>query len=451
MEHAKSKFSLQKKVNIFILLCLIFGSFNLSFSQNDYFSGFILTLAGDTVKAQLLDQGEILNARSLVYKLNDNESEQHYSPSEIKAYYISNGNYFESRIFNYYAEISVNELPSVFGGVSGSAYKIETDTAFLQVVVYGRSKLFLLSDYNGKILYFIETPSGGLKHLTNNKTYQANGYRDIRFKTKNTIGDTLFAITSDCSKPLTYQNRNRIYLTDLINFVVDYNACIGSESKIIQPKRQSKVKVGLSAGWIRSDVLFKESFSYYNWMKYDYAPKDSFTIGLLVDWYLNNPKEKWTIQTELSYNQKGANPNDYIVKTYTHHYYGMPADTIIDSVRYQIDTKYIDLSFSAKYFLNDKTRTFRPYISLGIIVGVLLNQNSAEEEIHFAGKERFYSEYDYPEMEGGFEGKAGLLINLKKNFSLYTEFKGTYTGSILSDDLYNIQSILYGLSLGIYL
>jgi hypothetical protein len=451
MEHAKPKFRLQKKVNITILLCLIFGSFNLSFSQKDYFPGYIITLAGDTIKAQVVDQGEIQNARSLVYKLNDNKSEQRYSPSEIKAYYISNGNYFESRIFNYYAEIPVNELPSVSRAASGSAYKIETDTAFLRVVVYGRSKLFLLNDYNGNILYFVETPSGGLNHLTNNKTYHPKGYRDIRFKTKNTVGDTLLAITSDCSKPLTYQSRNRIYLTDLINFVVDYNACIGSESKIIQPKRQSKVKFGLSAGWIRSDVLFKESVSYYDWMKYDYAPKDSYTIGLLVDWYLNNPKEKWAVQTELSYNQKGANPNDYEVHIHTQHYSGMPADTIIDSVRYQIDTKYIDLSFSAKFFFNNPTKTFRPYISLGIVAGVLLNQDSAEEEIHFAGKERFYTEYDYNEMEGGFEGKAGLLFNLKKNFSLYTEFRGTYTGSISRVDFYNIQSILYGLSLGIYL
>jgi hypothetical protein len=81
----------------------------------------------------------------------------------------------------------------------------------------------------------------------------------------------------------------------------------------------------------------------------------------------------------------------------------------------------------------------------------LLNQDSAEEEIHFAGKERFYTEYDYNEMEGGFECKAGLLFNLKKNFGLYTEFRGTYTGSISRVDFYNTQSILYGLSLGIYL
>lgn len=455
MEHAKPKIELQKKPNFLIVLFLTFGCYSFCFSQSKFFPGYILTLSGDTLKGELRDQGEIENAQLILFKENESEKEHFFTPTEIRAFYISNGNYYESSVFKYLAEIPIKNLELIANtskeSSNRSAYEIKTDTAFLRLVVYGNAKLYIHAEKNGNYMYFIETPSGGLKHLKDHKTYYSQKNGNIKFKTQYTIKDTLLKLTSDCQKSLAYESRSRIYLTDLINVVFDYNKCIGSESKIIQPKLNPKIKFGLSTGMSRSNVQFKESELYWKGTQYDYAPRYSYMIGLFVDWYLYNPKENWAIQTELSYNQKGANPKDYIVHSYTIKYVGMPADTIHDSVSYRINTKYIDLSFSGKYYINDRTKTIRPYISLGIIAGVLLNKDYADEEIHFAGEKSFYPAYNFPELEAGIEGKAGILLTLKKNFSFYTEIKSNYSRPISSGNYYNMRSILYGLSIGIYI
>ncbi|MCD4730155.1 MAG: hypothetical protein K8R74_06130, partial [Bacteroidales bacterium] len=280
---------LQKKRKYFIIPFILLISVNVCFSQYNFIPGYILSVKGDTLKGEVLDQGYILNSQSVTFRENENKKEQYYSPTDINAYYISNGNYYESKIFDYYQEIPARSLYLIVNTSKESenrlAYEVIRDTAFLRVIVKGKAKLYLLNNLNDRLMYFVETPSGGLKQLKKDKTYSARKNGSIKFKTKNTIKDTLLLLTSDCEEDLYFEKRSKIYLTDLIDLMMDYNSCIDSESEIIQPRQKIKPRFGVLFGVNRADLIIKGEGSHVLSSSYPLNPKMGYQFGLAFDWF----------------------------------------------------------------------------------------------------------------------------------------------------------------------
>lgn len=448
------KLELQKKRKYFIISFILLISVNVCFSQYNFIPGYILSVKGDTLKGEVFDRGDIRNSQSVTFRENENEKEQYYSPTDINAYYISNGNYYESKIFDYYQEIPVRSLYLIVNtskeSKNRSAYEVIRDTAFLRVVVKGKAKLYLLNNMNDRLMYFVETPSGGLKQLKKDKTYSARKNGSIKFKTKNTIKDTLLLLTSDCEEDLYFEKRNKIYLTDLIDLMMDYNSCIDSESEIIQPKQKVKARIGINFGRNTTNLIAKgEQYRLYEKAKYN--PGHGYFLGVIVDWYLNKTQEKWVFQTELCYTQKQAEQKTYEIYFRPNYENGIPHDTIYDSIRYKVDLHYVNLGVLGKYFLTNKTKTLRPYISGGIIVGFSNDTWNEFTRTRCKNGKLRTSSTSYPHFEAGILGKFGLLINIKKHFGIYTEIRGSYTRFFIDGRDDNLRSSLYNFTIGIYL
>ncbi len=449
---SNQKIELQKKVKYFIFLLIIVININICFSKDKFIPGYILTVNGDTLKGEILDRGAIINAQIVVFRENENGKEQYLTPIDISAYFISNGNYYESRIFDFYQQIPVKTLQlnanTSKESKTRSAYKIIRDTAFLRIVVKGKARLYIYTNKAGREMYFIETPYRGFKHLKDHKTYSTRKNGAIKFKTKRTILDTLQFIVSDCKEDIFLEKRKKVLMTDMINLLMDYNSCIDSKSEIIQPRKKTKIRFGLNVGWNTTNIDAKEE-QISQMEKYDFNPGSGYMIGIIADWYFNNLKEKWAIQTEFCYNQKSADPNNYDVLV---HYVGRNGilEPVYDSIRFKIDAEYIDIGLLGKYFFTSSTKAFRPYISGGIILGILMNQEDAVI-MERNGKTNFDSWQKLPDTEAGIIGKAGLLINIKKHFGIYTEFRCSYTKYLQNESITNLRTTLYNFTIGVYL
>ncbi|MCD4698804.1 MAG: PorT family protein [Bacteroidales bacterium] len=450
MIHSNPKFKFQKEIKFFITSLIILVNITVCLSQENFSPGYILSLSGDTLKGEILDQGDINNAKTVIFRENENTNEQTFTPTDISAFYISNGKYFESKIFNFYQDIPIITLLKIVNTSweteNRSAYEIKRDTAFLRVVVKGKAQVYVNISKGGRKMYFVETPSGGFKHLRHNKTYDARKNGNIKFKTKTSIKDTLDLLVSNCPENLLIEKRKKIYLTDLIDLFTDYNTCIGSKSEIIQPRLKVKIKFGLNLGMNNTNVLPRGEKNQII-ENYTFKNKQGIMVGGLVDWYFNSVKENWAIETEISYNQKGANPKD----DYFYHYYPY-SDESFDTMKVKLNFEYIDFGFYAKYFINSNKHVIRPYINMGMIIGFQINKKDPILISKNGGEFKDYYHDDYlPETEVGVAGKIGMLFMTDKRIGVYGEFRTSYTELLNTVRLGKFTNTLYNFTLGLYL
>jgi len=429
----------------FLLVFIVLVGFRVNgLSQNNYIRGYIVTHEKDTLRGEICDDFYMRNAQIMTFRNAETGAAQNFKPGQIHSFYLSKGYFYESRIFSFseqIPEVSLKMISKTSAEDSAhSALRSATDTAFLRLIVYGRSKLYSWTDSDDRMHYFIETPSSGLKELVNPVTWKQKPNGFIRYKTHRTIRDTLYSLASDCDKRLFVEDRNRLNMYDLIDFVLDYNDCMGAESQLILPK--SKVKFGLSVGLNMTDIKVNESKNEDLENAY-FKPKNGILAGITVDRYIDQ-KEKCVVQLELCYNQKGADS----AAPEVHLYYDYP--NMVEKewhIFHRIQAQYLDFAVLGKFFITHANARFRPYLAGGLVLGVLLNQNDAHEVYYYTYSDTHTLNF----IEGGLVGKAGLLFNMYDHLGLYTEFRSSYTHLIPDNLIPGLNSVLFNLTFGVYL
>lgn len=428
---------------IFFVFIAIVGFQISGLPQSTYIRGYIVTNEKDTLRGQICDHVYMSNAQIMTFRNAENGAEQNFKPGEIHSFYLSKGYFYENRIFSFYEQIPELLLMMISKtsaeDSTHSAYRSATDTAFLRLIVNGRSKLYSWTDSDGCLHHFVETPSSGLKELVNPVTWKQKPNGFIRYKTHRTIRDTLYAMASDCDKKLYIEDRNRLNMYDLIGFVLDYNDCMSTESQLILPK--SKLKFGLSVGLNITDIKVNESKNEDLKNAY-FKPKNGILAGISLDSYIDL-KEKWVVQIELCYNQKGADSAEPEVH-WCYDYQIM--DVKACYTWHRIETQYLDFAVLGKYFITNANARFRPYMAGGLVLGVLLNQNDAHEVYS-----PFFDTQTLNLIEAGVVGKAGLLFNIYDHLGLYTEFRSSYTHLIPDNIIPGLNSVLFNMTFGVYL
>jgi hypothetical protein len=428
---------------VFLLFAAIAGLQMAAISQSNFIRGYIVTHDKDTLKGEISDDIYVRNAQIMTFRYDENGPEQNFKPGEINSFFLSKGYFYESRIFSFSEQIPEVILKMISKtsaeDSTHSAYRSATGTAFLRLIVYGRSKLYSWTDSDERLHYFIETPSSGLKELVNPVTWKQKPNGFIRYKTHRTVRDTLYSLASDCDKKLFVEDRNRLNMNDLIGFVLDYNDCMGSESQLILPK--SKLKFGVSVGWNITDIKVNESKN-EDLKNANFKPKNGILAGITLDSYIDL-KEKWAVQLELCYNQKGADSAEPEVH-WCYDYQIM--DVKACYTWHRIETQYLDFAVLGKYFITHVNARFRPYLAGGLVFGVLLNQNQSYEV--------YYPYFDTQTLnliEAGIVGKAGLLFNMYDHLGFYAEFRSSYTHLIPDNIIPGLNSVLFNLTFGVYL
>lgn len=215
-----------------LVALLIFLSFNLA-AQDNYEPGYVVTLAGDSLKGTVNNQRWFQSPDRVEFKDSQNERKE-YNPKQIKAFGVANKIAFVALNVNY---DSTSNILANLEFTQQPAYK--NATLFLKVLVSSELSLF---EYNakGRPHLFIQDGVGQAEELISHR------YLDVgnTMATNKAYINQLKNYFKDCPKVVVSPNLS--YSSSMISkILLKYNECKQSDSKVFEAKEKTQVHPGI--------------------------------------------------------------------------------------------------------------------------------------------------------------------------------------------------------------
>jgi len=286
---------------IITVLLLFVGVTN---AQQDFRSGYIITLEDDTIYGEIDYRGDMLMCKVCKFKA-DNDSVLEYFPGEIIGYRFTDSKYYISK-------------------------EIDGKSVFLEYLINGIVSFYYLKDGDGDH-YYINKSGLGIREIPYKEGIRTKDGKQYIYESKKHIG-FLNVYMQDAPN---FQSRiAQIKKPDhrnLIRLAEDYHdiACDGDKC-IIYEKKSPLIKINLEA--VTGFVNFKE---YEN-----IQDKNYFYGGILFHLWMPRTNEKVYLTTGILYSQyTDLSENKY-------NYYSIP----------------LQIGYMAP-----NTFRFRPFASIGIL------------------------------------------------------------------------------------
>jgi hypothetical protein len=198
-----------KKLQLFLILSIL--SFPL-FSQKSFTEGFIVTLAGDTIKGKINEKDFYLNFSQCQFKADQGDQVIKYAPGEIAGFSIEGLNYF----------------------ISESITEVDPDRPmkFIEVLVTGRTSLYKYKEHfifkKDTLQYMVIESAPMIREQ--NGVYTNAKANLIHFG----ILNYLF---QDCPEIALSPSKTNINRDKLISLTKQYNTCRGSDYEVVFKKK----------------------------------------------------------------------------------------------------------------------------------------------------------------------------------------------------------------------
>ena len=313
---------MKKLILLIIVLCLA----KLSFAQNDFREGYIISNAGDT-SFGFVDYTEARQRyRVCHFKKTDNQKIVTYEPGQIAAFGFSDNIFFESK------EVKVENQ--------------EERRVFAEVKVKGFVSLFRF-DYE----YYVEKNNGGLQRLSNeNQKIYVNG-KTMMHRTNQHVS-VLSTLLFDCVE--LRQRVQNVSLTEkqLIKLVEDYNKCTGNASITYEASEPHvKVRVGIAGGINMSNIKFSNADGNNDYLDGSFDGSSTLIIGLSLNVFAPGVSKRFSVQGDVLYsksNYENTAGNDN----------GTKSSHVI------IDLEQLKIPLGLRYTFPEKKIT--PYMNFGM-------------------------------------------------------------------------------------
>jgi hypothetical protein len=328
--------AMNKKIRLtLILLLIIIGS---SYGQNDFRSGFIITLDNDTIQGQMDYRSNSKNYESCIFKGEQGEIE--YYPNQIVGFGYNNDKFFSSQIVEgSFVEVLVDGDISLYR--SRDKYHIKKDTSFFDL-----ESIIEEFEIDGKI-----------------GTKETSPWRGI-----------LTYIISDClQNPSGHTSSIGLDEKNLTRLIVKYNKCKGTEFKELKASKPwTKFDFGATLGISRSQITTDGSGS-FSYLDDSYSSIDP-SIGIIIA--ISSPRitEKVAFQGELHFMKSSYSSLVKLEGSSTQYH-----DTFIDlttlsvpiSLKYSFPEKkygfYLQGGINYDYHLSSSTRLLSEQVNGNIV------------------------------------------------------------------------------------
>lgn len=264
------KFQVNKKIILFHWIFLL--TIGISFAQNNFKNGYIITLENDTIHGQIKNGLNSKRFKSLLF--HNGSIEKEFFPEQILGFGFENGKHFTTQII-------ANQ--------------------FVEALVAGKISL-----YKSEFKFHI-TKDSLVFDLESEKEYvYIDGRRGV--KDDNKWRGILASLISDC-----LQNPNEIvsklFLSDqsLTKLVLNYNNC--SQERFFEYKPNlpwKKLEIGATIGVSMSNIRIINKVYYFNYLAEAYSSIDP-TMGIVFDFYSPKLSEKLSLQGEVHFQKSSYN------------------------------------------------------------------------------------------------------------------------------------------------
>ena len=297
-----------------IMLC----SARISFCQEKYVTGYILTLHGDTVFGEVDYRNWEKNPGKIYFKEKSGKDKSGFGPMDIKGFGVKDEIYESAIVETETSPFNTPELDY------SSALTLVKDTAFLQVMVRGTKSLYYYKPGSGKEQFYIKRDSS-FELLIHKKYLKDQDDRTVIVENKKYVGQ-LAIYLNDCPAIQQKANGADYKKSSLEGLFLDYYKCVMTGMSFHKKTAKVAVAFGVLAGVSMTSVKFRSTDSeYFDYLiNAGYKPSVNFSAGLFMDVILAGNQGKWSIYNELilsSYKIDGrydeyVNENKYAI-TYT--------------------------------------------------------------------------------------------------------------------------------------
>jgi hypothetical protein len=356
---------MNKKIRLtLILLLIIIGS---SYGQNDFRSGFIITLDNDTIQGQLDYRSNSKNYESCIFKGEQDETE--YYPIQILGFGYNNDKFFSSQIIEgTFVEVLVLGEISLYR--SRDKYHIKKDTSFFDL-----ESIVEKVEIDGKV-----------------GTTETSKWRGV-----------LTFLISDClQNPSGHTSNIKLDEKTLTRLIVKYNKCKGTHfTEFKASKPWTKFDYGVTLGVSRSKITIDGAGS-FSYLDDSYSSIDP-SIGVLVA--ISSPRitERIAFQGELHFLKSSYSSLVELESPTEYH------DTFIELTT-------LSIPISLKYSFPEKK--YGIYLQGGINYDFHLNSNTRllSEQVNGNVVNTFpeSTAFEINNNQIGYWGGVGILKSYKK-------------------------------------
>lgn len=315
-------------------------------AQADFRPGYIVKLAGDTVRGEVDYRGAAFSATRCRFRPTAGVAETTFEPSDLRGYGLSQ----EQKA---YASFALPDTVAHF---------------FLETVVRGPASLYYFRDGQQHDRFYITTASFPLTELIYRKVRVARG-GSVYLNEQNIFRNTLAQALAGCPAVQRKLTVLSFYERDLAKAVVAYNQCINPGGPLAAPvatTRQS-LQIGIVLGVAQTRLALNGGGTFYTSTPlYDNLHFKANTvpvIGLSFRLPLSRLSRKLSLGAELFYEtQKYADnftpQNIPLTRTYS---------------RLEFDLAYLRLPISVRYTFPGK---IRPLVEAGPTLAYALKKTN---------------------------------------------------------------------------
>jgi hypothetical protein len=414
-----------------IQIISIFWVLNITYAQDDFREGYVITKTNDTIIGYL--KYTSYGSNTCVFKKSLADEEIEFSTSEITSFKYNDGKYFIGK------EVNIG---------NGMHYY------FLEYLFKGRLNIYFIR-FDG-VHYFMEKENEEMIELTEKDSIisvNINGAVKQVLMKKRTKGKLKYYL-SDC--PALFgeiDNLNTLTYSGLIKLAKDYQdkTCKSEQYIVFETQiKPIKLKMGVFAGASINSFNFGRRLVTDPGLGFNIGYR--FEINNLINWseytsVTGDISIHWFSVYTLNQNDDLRNTVHYNGKTYQLDYISSLGDISYETIRnlkVNINSIAIGLPLLInQYFYIKKTQT---YVGGGIENMFFLKQN--KDFIY----DKFYDWYgkSIPIYQIGGILRAGVKYELKKNNSIgfelnyiYAQNIALYRSTALTNNLFNL-SLCYG-------
>lgn len=375
----------------FVFTIFFFISYG-SIAQSSFSPGYILTLAGDTLKGTINDKGWEINPRKIQFIDNATAAAENYFPHQIQGFFVSTTNeFYRSAIAKIdYTPHKVDEVVELKQLMLHESDYVKTDTVFLRELARGKSSLYILKDKGDKVHYFVSKQSDATVTELINRAYRVNNQLAYSLTYRTQLVDFL----QGSPKALQTLKTADYTTKDLQKLILLNN---GTEAvKVKHQNDKEQIQFYVTAGVSKIQPGLTSIFTYPSKFQYSTNP----TAGLGLNLTIPRSKNRLNLYNEVSF------------KTYTSksEYDYLYAGSISRTQIMNVSASYVKWNGLVRYKLS--TGSWQPFVQAGITIGLNLQRSDSYKERYSADKyttERSLFAFEgWQKMDYGWIAGAGV-------------------------------------------
>lgn len=380
-----------KRITITFFLFFLFQA---CFSQENYLSGYIISLNGDTLSGYIDYRNWENNPDNIFFKEKLSDNKSNYGPIDIKGFNVLDEMY-KSAIIQ--TEVSSSE------NKSDAELKLAIDTTFLQTIIEGEKCLYFYKNKSGKDQFYIKKDTS-YEFLVYKKFIKRIEGKTGFVENKKFLGQLSFYF-QDCPEIQSKLKNTEYRKKSLENLFLFYFNCTKSEIVFHKKTESISIELGVLTGLSLTSLNFNsDNFTYL--VNANYNQSANLSAGLFFDVILPRNQGKWSLNNELiftSYKVNGRfddyeNENKYTI-TYTSFGYSYLKVNNMLRFKYPVGSLYI-------------------YLNAGISNGFAISEsNYRKKESKFYTTERVVEDKALDESR---KYEQGYIIGLGTKFKKYS-------------------------------